>query len=398
MRIIFILDNLFPNGKASTARVRSYGKGFVSNGVKVKVILPVPRQKHSAKHINPKAKGIDDNGVEYVHTVGTCMRNRYALVRKLQDVYGYTLTLLSILFKTHKDDFYIIYEGSPLWHRLCVATVHMVGAKVGIELNELPFGTGRETAATIHKRKVMLARVFPRLDFILAISEPLAILGRKYAPQAKVVKVPIIAEGHLEGEDFKEPHVPYLFHSGSLFEQKDGICGMIEAFGIACQHLKQPLEYVLTGELCQSPHAKEIEAIIKKYNIEDRVKFVGYLDMSTLHRYQKNCLLTIINKYDTQQNKYCFSTKLSEYLSFSRPVITTTIGEANYYLKNGVNAFIVEPHSPKQIAEKIVYIYEHPAEARRIGEEAHKLVEKEFDCSYQTARIIKVLNQMNDKK
>ena len=37
---------------------------------------------------------------------------------------------------------------------------------------------------------------------------------------------------------------------------------------------------------------------------------------------------------------------------------------------------------------------EHPAEARRIGEEAHKLVEKEFDCSYQARRIIRALGQL----
>ena len=70
--------------------------------------------------------------------------------------------------------------------------------------------------------------------------------------------------------------------------------------------------------------------------------------------------MVIYNKYDTQQNSYCFSTKLSEYLSFSRPVITTTIGEANNYFKDGVNAFIVEPHKPELIADKIVYACSHP--------------------------------------
>ena len=63
-------------------------------------------------------------------------------------------------------------------------------------------------------------------------------------------------------------------------------------------------------------------------------------------------------------------------------------------MKDGVNAFVVEPHRPELIAEKIVYVCEHPAEARRIGEEAHKLVEKEFDCSYQARRIIRALGQL----
>lgn len=395
MRIIFILDNLYPYGKASSARVRSYGKGFVQNGVKVEVLLPVPRQRHSAECLNPRSEGYDENGVHYKYIAGDSMRSRNLIVRKIIDLYGYVRTLGHILKNCKKGDSVIIYEGTPLWHILCTSVAHYAGAKVGIELNELPYGTGRETQATKKDRMRILSKVFPKLDFIIAISESLKQLGEKWAPRAKIIKVPIITEGELQGESMKEPHVPFLFHSGTLYEQKDGICGMLEAFGIACKIIKQPLEYVLTGKMEDSPHVEELKSIISKYDIEDRVKFVGYLDLPALRKYQKNCFLTIINKYDNQQNRYCFSTKLGEYLYFSRPVITTTVGEANSYLKDGVNAFVVEPHRPELIAQKIIYAFEHPEITKKIGEEAHKLVIKEFDCKYQTGRIIKALKEIS---
>ena len=66
-------------------------------------------------------------------------------------------------------------------------------------------------------------------------------------------------------------------------------------------------------------------------------------------------------------------------MSFSRPVITTTVGEANCYLEDGVNAFVVKPHNPQLIAEKIVYAIKHSEEAIKIGKEAHKLTLHEFD-------------------
>ena len=69
-------------------------------------------------------------------------------------------------------------------------------------------------------------------------------------------------------------------------------------------------------------------------------------------------------------------------------MITTTVGEANNYLKDGVNAFIVEPHRPELLAEKIVYAVDHPLETFAIGREGHKLTETEFDCVCQTGRII----------
>lgn len=393
MRIIFVLDNLYPNGKASSARVREYGKGFMENGIKVKIWMPAPRQPYrDTQVLNPKTKGIDENGVEYEYIAGTSKRHHNILVRQLQDFYGYTFTLIRLMIKCRKDDYIVIYEGSPNWHKLCIKAIKFAGAKCGIELNELPYGTGKETENTQKKRRIMLKKIFPKLDFIWAISESLYKLAHQYAPQTKIIKVPIIVEGQLTGEDFPEQNTPYIFHSGTLYEQKDGICGMVEAFGIACQRLQSPIEYILTGRLEQSPHAEELRAIIKKYKIENRVKFVGYLDMQTLRKYQKNCFLTIINKYDTQQNRYCFSTKLSEYLSFSRPVITTTVGEANNYLKDGINAFIVAPHSPELIAEKIVYAVNNPKITQVIGNEGHKLTEKEFDCRFQTKRIIEEMN------
>ena len=394
MRIIFILDNLYPNGRASAARVREYGKGFVANGIETLVWIPVPRQRYQDEGvINPMIKGTDEHGVKYEYISGASKRNKNIFIRQLQDMYGYTATLFRLLTKCKRDDYVVIYEGSPRWFKNCVRAVRFAGAKCGMELNELPYGAGAETDSAKRNRQIMLENIFPKFDFIWAISSSLYDLAKQYAPQAKIMKVPIMVEGQLEGADFPEQHVPYIFHSGSLFEQKDGICGMLEAFGIACQKLNTPIEYILTGKLEESPHADELRKIISKYGITERVKFVGYLDMPTLRKYQKNCFLTIINKYDTQQNRYCFSTKLSEYLSFSRPVITTTVGEANNYLKEGVNAFIVEPHKPELIAEKITYAVNHPEEAEKMGMEGHKLTLKEFDCVYQARRIINNLKQ-----
>lgn len=51
---------------------------------------------------------------------------------------------------------------------------------------------------------------------------------------------------------------------------------MLEAFGIACQQIKRPIEYILTGNIDDSPHAKELKHIIEKYNLKDKVKFVGF--------------------------------------------------------------------------------------------------------------------------
>lgn len=95
----------------------------------------------------------------------------------------------------------------------------------------------------------------------------------------------------------------------------------------------------------------------------------------------------IINKYNTQQNRYCFSTKLGEYLALKKPVIITNIGEAMNYL-NETNAYIVEPGDPQLIANNIISIINNKEKSKRIAENAYQLTLKEFNSTYQTKRII----------
>lgn len=395
MKIFVILKNLYPLGKASTARIRCYTKGLTLNNVKCNVIIPISVEKYGKSPINTEKEGFYD-GTYYKYIAKSPQRGSNVFIRQYNDFIDYIKTLLYIKKHVHQGDIVIIYEGGVLWHRLCANIVHSVGAKAVMELNELPYGTESETKTNIRKRKEMLNKAFPLYDGFLAISTALEQLALQYNPKAKTLKIPIITEDYPEPPANKEKEI-YLFHSGSLSEQKDGILGMIEAFGEATQCISQPIKYYLTGNLKDSPHAKEIKQIIKRYHIEDKIIFLGFLKEDKLREYQRNCYLTIINKYDTQQNKYCFSTKLAEYLAFKRPVIITNIGEASYYLKDNVNAFIVSPHNPHLIAEKIIEAINNPEKAKKIGEEGYKLVTEDFNCEFQAKRMIKFFHDLYTK-
>lgn len=392
MRIIFVLNNMYPNGRASSARVRQYGKGFVNNGVETLVLMPWARIPFHSKKINPDS-GVDQYGVQYKSMAGSSRRNCFFLIRKSQDLFGPWRTLRWLKKNLRKDDFVIIYEGEPTWYKEVVALCKKKRIKVGIELNEYPYGTGIETSVSIQKREIMLKEIFPNLDFILCISQELVLLAKQYTNIKGIIKVPIMVEEQLMAHDIA-PKVPYIVHTGSLTEQKDGIVGMIKAFGIATTMIDKQFKIILTGDIEESPQKEELKTIIKKYGIENRVIFTGWVDNEKLRALQKNCFLTIINKNINQQNRYCFSTKLSEYCSFARPIIITSYGEATCYLKDGFNAMIIAPHHPEQIAEKIVYALTHPDEMRRMGEEAFKLTLKEFNCEHQARLILKHLKKL----
>lgn len=387
MRIFFILKNLYPYGKASTARVRSYAKGFTDNGITCNVIIPISMESYKEKAINTQSQGYYENTF-YKYMSGSPKRSKNILVRQISDLFGYIKTLLYIKKNITKEDIVIIYEGGILWQKLCIKATHLTGAKAIMELNELPYGTGEETNRNQQLRNKTLQEVFPKYDGFLAISETLADLAKRYNKKALTIKVPILINNNrTTTPTLQNNKVDFIFHSGTLTEQKDGILGMIEAFGIAIKKIKTPLNFYLTGSIEKSPVATQIQELIYKYELKNKIFFTGYLNEEELRRYQEGCSLVIINKYNTQQNRYCFSTKLGEYLALKKPVIITNIGEAMNYL-NETNAYIVEPGDPQLIANNIISIINNKEKSKRIAENAYQLTLKEFNSTYQTKRII----------
>ena len=101
----------------------------------------------------------------------------------------------------------------------------------------------------------------------------------------------------------------------------------------------------------------------------------------------------IIYKYDTLQNKYCFSTKLGEYLTFAKPIILTNIGEATYYMKDRENAFIIDWEDTKKIADCIIEIINNPQLATKIGIAGRETCRKEFNYLIHAKKMIEFYKQ-----
>ena len=256
---------------------------------------------------------------------------------------------------------------------------------------------GDETQETIRLRKKTIEKQFPKLDGIISISDTLMNLAKTYTlPSCKHLKVPILV-------DFNKYHlpnnsslaeIPYIFHSGTLFQQKDGILGMIESFGKAVAKINRPVKFISTGNIEKSPHRDEILTLITRYSLEDKVLFTGFLSDEQLKDYLSKATMVIINKYRTQQNNYCFSTKLGEYLAASKPVIITRVGEAMHWLKENESAYIIEPEDTDALAATIEHVFSHPQEARLIGEAGQKVCRECFDYRVWGKQIVQFFNTL----
>lgn len=311
------------------------------------------------------------------------MRHANPLMRHYYDWLDHHATKKYLKAHLQSDDVILFYCDKDITlveHITQIA--HSRGAKVIRDLCELPFGTNEETAKCIASRKIVLEEQFPKMDGFICISDTLVDLAKSHASATcKIIKIPILVDfSDYDLPDlYSETDTPYLFHAGTLFDQKDGITGMMEGFALARKKWKGPLHFYLTGNLETSPQRHSIEDIIIKYQLGEDVKFLGYLTEKELRDYLSKAALTIINKYPTQQNHYCFSTKMAEYLAASKPLIITRVGEAINWVEDKKSAIIVDPQSPGQLADAIIFLLSNPLIRREIGSNGKQLCKEVFD-------------------
>lgn len=396
MKIIIISRQYYPYGMASVNRLHCYTQGYVELGFETRVIIPEATIPYSERKNtkNKKAEGYY-KGTYFKYMSGTPIRNKIKWKRPFLDIISRLKTILYTIKECNQETVLYIWGGGIIWCPIMQICGHLKGSKVYIELNELPYGTGLENWKTRLFRYFMLNNIFPYFDGFITISESLKQLVEQHNHKYNcTLKVPILVNTDTTSNNAKNINIdtPFIFHSGSLYEQKDGIVKMLTAFAIAKQEIRN-LKFYLTGKLEQTRDEKKIKATISQYNIEKDVVFLGYLDNDTLHSYQKSCTLMIIYKYDTLQNKYCFSTKLGEYLTFAKPIILTNIGEATYYMKDRENAFIIDWEDTKKIADCIIEIINNPQLATKIGIAGRETCRKEFNYLIHAKKMIEFYKQ-----
>ena len=136
------------------------------------------------------------------------------------------------------------------------------------------------------------------------------------------------------------------------------------------------------------PEEKEILVnLVKQLMIEERVDFVGRLNRSEIPGFLLSSSVLVLARPDSKQAEGGFPTKLGEYLMTGNPVIVTDVGEISSYLENGRNAFIIQPGSENELAEKLALVLGDKEKSKSVGMEGRKAAERYFDFNNYVDRM-----------
>lgn len=393
MKVYIITPTTFPLGLADTNRIIYYAKMLLQNGVKTEIII----YKRNNLYNNKDTKGVYEN-IPYHYVSGVCKRTQSVWKARLHDCYD-RYALYKYLSKELKKGDVVFCYGS-LYTSFIPRVTHRRKAKFVFNLCELPHVVENESWKSRTLRYFFGKVVLKNSDAVVTITKALTRYSKLFVKDdVPILEIPIIVDFSKYNmiDKSSEVDIPYIFHAGSLSESKDGFLGMVEAFGLACSEINEPLVFYSTGNITKCPHRQELEEIIRKYRLEEKLIFTNYLSDEQLKDYLSKASMVIINKYRSLQNEYCFSSKLAEYMAASKAIIVTDVGETCRWLKNNQDSVIVEPEDTKALARAIISLFNDKEKRNRLGLQANASCKKNFDYNIYSQSLYSFLTKVNNK-
>lgn len=165
---------------------------------------------------------------------------------------------------------------------------------------------------------------------------------------------------------------------------------LIKAFAIT--HKKHPdVKLYVVGSMPDKYDATGNLRLIDNLDIKDSVILKGIQPANAVPQILKDATICALDRPDSLQAQNGFPTKLGEYLLSETPVVVTKVGDIPLFLKDGESAMLAEERNPKEFADKMNWLLEHPEEAAQIGKKGAEIALQSFNSETETDKIIQTI-------
>jgi len=386
LKIIIFACADFPEGPATTSRIRLLARILTSAGHEVSLAIfnanarkPIPENRQTSGRFE---------SVHYRYMSGRTVRPE-SFAGKLSDTLKGIVNSVWYLRDKNKHGladavlFYTpgIYRSLPAF-----LLARFYGIPTIIELCEI-FSCDERKSGLRYDIKRMGARISDRImpgmsSGVLAISTRIIDYLTKHGVDgSRIMHLPILVDHDRFARTSSSPVQDLLgkryFLSSGALDEKEGIDFILTAFASICDsHDRIYLAFTGTPEKRRKDQVIEMA---KRLHIEEKLLFTGFLSSDQLSWAYQNAVALLCCRSDTPFANYGFPTKLAEYLSSGRPVITNEVGDMLFYLKDGVNAFVSKAEDSSSIARQMARILDNPALASLVGLDGRKVAAEYFD-------------------
>jgi glycosyltransferase involved in cell wall biosynthesis len=390
MSIIIIGDSFtFPEGNAATNRVHTYAKGFSELGIQVHVIC------FGSNYTSAGNGSI--NGINYYHPFNQIEKNHYFLIRQWHKFLKYyrTIQLVRKINKTEKITAFNCWTQKFRTQLITFFMAKLVRAINTHERSEHPLRNYQDSSIQKMQGEIKSYIGTKLCDGILCISQYLIDF---YSSRGVNPKRMLLVPSTVDTERFAAAYKPvyefeYILYCGSITIRKDGVDILVQSFAKIAEKFPE-IKLVIIGKGDTENEVMEIRNIVSKFNLDNRVLFLGQISREEVPKYMCNAKVLALARPSSIVADAGFPSKLTEYLATGKPVIVTTVGEIPVYLKDNENAFLSEPDSSDAFASKLEYILGNYETALEVSAKGQELTNTIFNYSFQAKRIASFINSI----
>jgi glycosyltransferase involved in cell wall biosynthesis len=140
--------------------------------------------------------------------------------------------------------------------------------------------------------------------------------------------------------------------------------------------------------------AQKLQAHAKTLGIASRVRFAGWLNGEALAaEFDAASVVAVPSRWPEP-----FGIVGIEAMSRRRPVVAFRVGGIPEWLDDGVSGFAVEPLNVAVFAEKLQWIFAHPAEATAMGRAGRARVERDFDGRAHLSQLVPIYRELSERR
>ncbi|WP_296620308.1 glycosyltransferase [Marivirga sp.] len=298
-------------------------------------------------------------------------------------------------FSKNEENIFYLYETPDLKTIFPLIYAKIIGYKIVVDIVE-DNSLAESIGGFVNRVRIKSGAFFLRniqfmIDLNLVISSQLKeLIISVNKDLSKILYIPVTMDiGKYPMKNQPTKFANRIFYGGS-FGKKDGLESLVIAFEKVCESYPE-VKLILTGKGENKADFEHIMDLIQNSVYNSRIEYKGFLSSAEYHETLNSCDIFCVIRNNSDAANTGFPSKLAEFLATGKAVIVSRVGDVPTFLKDKVNALLIQPGSIQELVMSIKFLLDNPHKIDQIGEKGREVALKSFNNLVESEKLYRKL-------
>jgi glycosyltransferase involved in cell wall biosynthesis len=156
------------------------------------------------------------------------------------------------------------------------------------------------------------------------------------------------------------------------------------------------VELLIIGEIIGTEEKEWFNRKIHEYGYKDKIRITGWLPYTDVGEYISKATIGLILFQPVPENWIGLPNKLFNYMRYGLPIIASDFPEIRRIIQENNCGILVDPTNIQDIANAIIYLIQHPKEAKSMGKSGKNAVNEKYNWSEMEKRLLDIYKRLEE--